>query len=101
VPTQVPITPVKGKAILISGHDMTFLEALLQQTEGKVRVLVCLLRRGADTSWLDSRNTRTHTHTHTSCQGINVYTHGEMLPGHSYPGLHKYPHLVGNYGGAW
>lgn len=34
-------------------------------------------------------------------QGINVYTHGEMLPGHGYPELHKYPHLVGNYGGAW
>lgn len=34
-------------------------------------------------------------------QGINVFTHGEMLPGHGYPELHKYPHLVGNYGGAW
>src|SRR5690606_22382092 len=33
--------------------------------------------------------------------GINVYTHGEMLPAHGYPGLRKYPHLVGNYGGAW
>jgi hypothetical protein len=37
----------------------------------------------------------------SSPQGINVYTHGEMLPGHGYPELHKYPHLVGNYGGAW
>lgn len=34
-------------------------------------------------------------------KGINVYTHGEMLPAHGYPGLKKYPHLVGNYGGAW
>ena len=33
--------------------------------------------------------------------GINVYTHGEMLPAHGYPGLHKYPHLAGHYGGAW
>lgn len=33
--------------------------------------------------------------------GINVYTHGEMLPAHAYPALKKYPHLVGNYGGAW
>lgn len=33
--------------------------------------------------------------------GINVYTHGEMLPAHSYPELHKYPHLVGNYGSGW
>ncbi len=33
--------------------------------------------------------------------GINIYTHGEMLPAHGYPGLKKYPHLVGHYGGAW
>ena len=37
----------------------------------------------------------------TDGKGINVYTHGEMLPAHGYPGLKKYPHLVGNYGGAW
>ena len=68
VPTKVRVTPVAGKAILISGHDLKDLEALLKQTEGK---------------------------------GINVYTHGEMLPCHGYPGLNKYEHLVGNYGGAW
>jgi hydroxylamine reductase len=37
----------------------------------------------------------------TEGKGINVYTHGEMLPGHGYPGLRKFPHLVGNYGSAW
>lgn len=37
----------------------------------------------------------------TEGTGINVYTHGEMLPAHGYPGLKKYPHLAGNYGGAW
>jgi len=68
VPTPVRITPVKGKAILISGHDLKDLAALLEQTEGK---------------------------------GINVYTHGEMLPAHGYPELKKHSHLVGNYGGAW
>lgn len=68
VPTKVRVTPVKGHAILVSGHDLLDLEELLKQTEGK---------------------------------GINVYTHGEMLPGHGYPGLKKYPHFVGNYGGAW
>ena len=68
VPTQVRVTPVKGKAIAVSGHDMKDLEELLKQTQGK---------------------------------GINVYTHGEMLPAHGYPGLKKYEHLVGNYGGAW
>ncbi len=68
VPTPVRIEPLKGKAILISGHDLHDLEALLIQTEGK---------------------------------GINIYTHGEMLPAHGYPALKKYPHLAGNYGGAW
>ncbi len=67
-PTQVRVTPIQGKCILVSGHDLKDLEALLQQTEGK---------------------------------GINVYTHGEMLPCHAYPELKKYKHLVGNYGGAW
>jgi hydroxylamine reductase len=67
-PTRVRITPLAGKAILVSGHDLKDLEELLRQTEGK---------------------------------GINVYTHGEMLPGHAYPGLKKHKHLVGNYGGAW
>jgi hydroxylamine reductase len=67
-PTEVRITPVAGKAILVSGHDLKDLEELLKQTEGK---------------------------------GINVYTHGELLPAHAYPGLKKYKHLVGNYGGAW
>jgi len=67
-PTQVRITPIKGKSILVSGHDLKDLEELLKQTEGK---------------------------------GINIYTHGEMLPCNAYPGLKKYKHLVGNYGGAW
>ncbi len=67
-PTQVRVTPVAGKCILVSGHDLKDLDELLMQTAGK---------------------------------GINVYTHGEMLPCLAYPGLKKYEHLVGNYGGAW
>lgn len=67
-PTPVRIAPVKGKAILISGHDLKSLYELLKATEGK---------------------------------GVNVYTHGEMLPAHGYPELKKFKHLVGNYGGAW
>ena len=67
-PTPVNLGTRKGKAILVSGHDMLDLEELLKQTEGK---------------------------------GIFIYTHGEMLPAHGYPGLKKYPHLAGNYGGAW
>jgi len=68
VPTKVPLGAKKGKAILISGHDLKDLEELLKQTEGK---------------------------------GINVYTHGEMLPTHGYPLLKKYPHFYGHYGTAW
>lgn len=67
-PTKVRITPVKGKCIVVSGHDLKDLAELLEQTKDK---------------------------------GINVYTHGEMLPCNAYPGLKKYKHLVGNYGGAW
>ncbi|WP_255210923.1 hydroxylamine reductase [Methylogaea oryzae] len=67
-PSAVRVTPVKGKAILVSGHDLKDLVNLLEQTK--------------DT-------------------GINIYTHGEMLPAHGYPKLKAYPHLAGNYGGAW
>ena len=68
VPTKVPLGVKKGKAILVSGHDLKDLEELLKQTEGK---------------------------------GTYVYTHGEMLPSHGYPGLKKYPHFYGHYGTAW
>lgn len=37
----------------------------------------------------------------TKGKGINIYTHGEMLPSHGYPELKKYKHLVGNFGSAW
>jgi len=37
----------------------------------------------------------------TEGKGVNVYTHGEMLPCHGYPELKKYPHLAGHYGTAW
>lgn len=37
----------------------------------------------------------------TEGKGINIYTHGEMLPSHGYPELNKHKHLVGNYGSAW
>jgi hydroxylamine reductase len=67
-PTKVPLGHKKGKAILVSGHDLKDLETLLKQTEGK---------------------------------GIYVYSHGEMLPTHAYPGLKKYTHYYGHYGSAW
>ncbi len=67
-PAQVRLGARKGKAILVSGHDLHDLYALLEQTKG---------------------------------MGIQVYTHGEMLPAHGYPKLKAYEHLAANYGGAW
>ncbi|UCG41935.1 MAG: hydroxylamine reductase [candidate division WOR-3 bacterium] len=67
-PTMVRVTPRKGKAILVSGHDLRDLALLLEQTKDK---------------------------------GINVYTHGEMLPTHGYPKLKAHKHLAGHYGTAW
>lgn len=37
----------------------------------------------------------------TEGKGVNIYTHGEMLPAHAYPELKKYSHLKGNFGTAW
>lgn len=68
VPTPVSLGLRKGKAILVSGHDLADLKALLEQTAGT---------------------------------GINIYTHGEMLPAHGYPELKAFPHLAGHYGTAW
>eukprot|EP00829_Urostomides_striatus_P002998 TRINITY_DN1344_c0_g1_i1.p1 TRINITY_DN1344_c0_g1~~TRINITY_DN1344_c0_g1_i1.p1 ORF type:complete len:560 (-),score=127.10 TRINITY_DN1344_c0_g1_i1:62-1741(-) len=68
IPTQVRMSPVKGKCILVSGHDLRDLDILLKQTKDK---------------------------------GVNVYTHGEMLPCNAYPKLKEYKHLVGHYGGPW
>ena len=67
-PAKVRLGARKGKAILVSGHDLHTLYALLEQTEGL---------------------------------GIEVYTHGEMLPAHGYPKLKAFEHLAGNYGGSW
>ena len=37
----------------------------------------------------------------TKDSGVDIYTHGEMLPAHSYPAFKKYSNLIGNYGGSW
>lgn len=66
--TSVNIGVRNNPGILISGHDLTDLEQLLEQTKGT---------------------------------GIDVYTHGEMLPAHYYPFFKKYDNFAGNYGGSW
>ena len=67
-PVKVSTAIEKGPAIIVTGHDLKDLKALLEQTEGR---------------------------------GINVYTHGEMLPAHAYPELSRFKHLKGHYGTAW
>jgi hydroxylamine reductase len=67
-PVEVASGTKAGPGIVVTGHDLVDLQALLEQTAGK---------------------------------GINIYTHGEMLPAHAYPELKKYDHLIGNYGTAW
>ncbi len=67
-PTKVTLGQRPGKAILVSGHDLADLGALLEQTVGT---------------------------------GVDVYTHGEMLPAHAYPEFKKYDNLVGHFGTAW
>eukprot|EP01094_Clydonella_sp_ATCC50884_P015484 TRINITY_DN2607_c2_g1_i3.p1 TRINITY_DN2607_c2_g1~~TRINITY_DN2607_c2_g1_i3.p1 ORF type:complete len:549 (-),score=253.37 TRINITY_DN2607_c2_g1_i3:346-1992(-) len=70
VPSPAPVNRAtkKGKALLVSGHDLGDLKRVLELTEGT---------------------------------GVNVYTHGEMMPAHGYEELRKHKHLVGNFGGAW
>lgn len=67
-PSEVRMGVRKGKAILVSGHELDDLERILLATAGT---------------------------------GINVYTHGEMMAAHGYPGLKRHAHLAGHHGGAW
>ncbi len=67
-PVEVSTGTAAGHGILVTGHDLLYLEELLKQTVDK---------------------------------GVNIYTHGEMLPAHGYPELKKYKHLAGNRGGSW
>jgi len=66
--TEVNIGVGSRPGILISGHDLKDMEALLEQTKD---------------------------------QGVDVYTHGEMLPANYYPAFKKYDHFIGNYGNSW
>ncbi|MBI4977265.1 MAG: hydroxylamine reductase [Spirochaetes bacterium] len=68
LPNDIPIGVRGNPGILISGHDLKDIAALLEQTAES---------------------------------GVDVYTHSEMISAHYYPALRKYPHLAGNYGGAW
>ncbi|OQS06352.1 hypothetical protein THRCLA_01603 [Thraustotheca clavata] len=73
-PSVVQCKPVPGKAILVSGHDLKMLRDLLDQCEGYKA------KHGVH---------------------INVFTHGELLPAHGYPGLRQSTHLAGHFGAAW
>jgi len=66
--SEVKIGVGTRPGILVSGHDLADLAALLEQSKNS---------------------------------GIDIYTHGEMLPAHYYPHFKQYEHFYGNYGNAW
>jgi hypothetical protein len=80
--------PRAGKCILVSGHDLNDLHNILSACWPQLLFHALVLTFSCVVQ--------------TEGKGIDVYTHGEMLPAHGYPGLKaKYPHLVGHWGTAW
>lgn len=101
------INALLGEALAIGALNLKVMELLDAANTGRfghpeitqVRMTPkagkCILVSGHDLGDLETLLRQTEN------TGINVYTHGEMLPANTYPGLKKYTHLAGNYGGAW
>ena len=106
-PERPDLNSMIGTALAVGGINLQAMELLDQAhtstfghpeptvvssipTEGK-----CILISGHDVADLYQLLQATEGH------GINVYTHGEMLPAHAYPALKKFKHLKGHYGKAW
>jgi hydroxylamine reductase len=88
-------TGVKAMALLDEANTSTYGHPEPTQTDIGVRLGPAILISGHDLRDLDELLQQTEG------KGINIYTHGEMLPANAYPGLKKYGHLAGNYGGSW
>ncbi len=86
---------VKGMALLDGANTATFGNPEPTQVNIGVKPGPAILVSGHDLRDLDELLQQTQG------KGVNIYTHGEMLPANAYPALKKYPHLVGNYGGSW
>lgn len=97
-PYEVRMGPVKGKALLVTGHDLTDLHRVLEMTSGAG---TSPSNHTGSWGFLLPLAKYSHHALYPILIGVNVYTHGEMLPAHSYPELRKYDHLAGHFGGAW
>ncbi|MBM4430731.1 MAG: hydroxylamine reductase, partial [Chloroflexi bacterium] len=86
---------VQAMALLDQANTGTFGHPEPTQVNLGVRPGPAILVSGHDLRDLDELLQQTQG------TGVNIYTHGEMLPANAYPALKKYPHLVGNYGGSW
>lgn len=86
---------VKGMALLDSANSGTYGNPEMTEVSIGVRKNPGILVSGHDLRDIEMLLEQTEG------QGVDVYTHSEMLPAHYYPKLKKYKHLAGNYGGSW
>ncbi|MBM3148944.1 MAG: hydroxylamine reductase, partial [Chloroflexi bacterium] len=86
---------VQAMALLDQANTSTYGHPEPTQVNVGVREGPAILISGHDLRDLDELLQQTEG------AGVNVYTHGEMLPANAYPAFKKYPHFVGNYGGSW
>jgi hydroxylamine reductase len=86
---------ITAMGILNAGHVETYGHPVPTPVQLGTRAGKAILVSGHDLKMLEELLKQTEG------TGVNIYTHGEMLPAHGYPGLKKYSHLVGNFGGAW
>ena len=86
---------VKGMALLDSANSGTYGNPEMTEVSIGVRKNPGVLVSGHDLRDIEMLLEQTEG------QGVDVYTHSEMLPAHYYPKLKKYKHLAGNYGGSW
>jgi hydroxylamine reductase len=86
---------VKVMALLDTANTTSFGTPEMSQVNIGVRTNPGILVSGHDLKDLEQLLMQTEG------EGIDVYTHSEMLPAHAYPTLKKYSHLIGNYGNAW
>ena len=86
---------VKGMALLDGANSGTYGNPEMTEVSIGVRKNPGILVSGHDLRDIEMLLEQTED------QGVDVYTHSEMLPAHYYPKLKKYKHLAGNYGGSW
>ncbi len=86
---------IQAMALLDQANTSTYGDPEPTQVNIGVREGSAILISGHDLRDLDELLQQ------TAGKGVNIYTHGEMLPANAYPAFKKHPHFVGNYGGSW